>query len=197
MSSFHFKKVTHRLKRYFRPGETGRSEADELHNKPTPANPSPAQPASATEVTMTPITPTPGDGATGEIKISRDLWQIAFDQLKDPGRRDLLTAQLQGIRHAEEQPTYKTALDSVIETVQDQYEIRNLKNDKKIRKAAKQILNATLGIQQYANAIVPCDSSGYAYTAWSVVSLGFMVCGLFTKFWDAVLIIRKDDPELF
>lgn len=210
--SFRLTKVTRRFKRHFRPGG-----AKELHDEPPPVILSPAQPTSTDSVDKSDTSPgdvnldgispddtspgdtnpdntSPEDGGPGEINLSRGLWQAAFGQLKDPGRKQLLTIQLEDIRHEKVQPTYITALDSVIGTVQNQYKTRSLKDDKKIGKAAKQILNAALGIQQYVNAIVACDPSGYASTAWSVVSLGFMVCGLLMNPWNAVLIIQKDDP---
>lgn len=198
MSPSSFKKFKHSLRRHLKPSKIGSAGAEELHDQPTLASPSPALPASAIPVEG-PHT-RPNDGEPGEISFPPNLWQAAFSQLKDPGKQHLLMAGLpiENVHRAGDttSPKIEIALHSVIETVQEQYEIRSLKNDNRLYKTAKQILDAALSLRQSISAVVACDPTGHASTAWSIVSLGLMVCGLLINSWKAVLIMQKDDSEL-
>lgn len=167
-----------RLRRHSKPSKIDSDGTEELHNQPTLDSPSPAPPASAISVEW-PYT-RPNDERPKETPFPPNLWQAAFSQLEDDKKR-LLTTGLptENVNRGSDTapPNIEIALDTVIETVQEQYEIRRLKNDNGLYKMAKQIFEAASSLRQSISAVVACDPTGHASTAWSIVSVGLMVCG--------------------
>lgn len=175
------KKFKSRLGRQSRPSEIDSAGTEELHNQPAVASPSPAPSASAGPVEG-PRTRS-ADERPNETPAPPNLWQTAFSQLEDNKKR-LLTIGLANEKnvHCNKDMTslnIEDALNGVIDTVQDQCEIRRLKNDNRLHKVAKQILESVLTLQKSIGASVACDPTGHASTAWSIVSLGLMVCGVY------------------
>lgn len=179
MSPSAFEKFNRRLRRHLKPSKIGSTGAEKLHDLPTLATPSPALPASANPVEG-PHT-RPNDERPNETPFPPNLWQAAFSQLKEDKQLLLRTGLTNESVHCDRDttsPKIEIALHSVIETVQEQYETRSLKNDNRLYKTAKQILDAALSLQQSISAVVACDPTGHVSTAWSIVSLGLMVCGV-------------------
>lgn len=175
------KKFKSRLGRHSKSSKIDSAGTEELHNQPAVARPSPAPLASAGSVDG--LCTRPDDERPNEIPSPPNLWQTAFSQLEDDKKR-LLTIGLTNEKNVHwDKDTaslnVENALNGVIDTVQEQFEIRRLKNDNRLHKVAKQILEAALNIRQSIGAVVACDSTGHASTAWSIVSLGLMVCGVY------------------
>ncbi|KAI3055665.1 hypothetical protein CBS147353_11284 [Aspergillus niger] len=104
----------------------------------------------------------------------QDLWKSAFDLLSREERNALRTSLV---------PSSTTdALNDVIETTKEKYEIYQEKGGIRIRKStgeevnirkiSRKIINATLSFQEVISAGVACDPTGHAASAWAIVSLG-------------------------
>ncbi|CAI7584165.1 unnamed protein product [Penicillium crustosum] len=106
-----------------------------------------------------------------------DLWQAAFQQLDVKHKSALMTKWSDpgnGTKSTDATGLdIKIALDKVIDTVKEQYEIGKLKDEKKwLNGAPQKILGAVLALQSNISAIVACDPTGHAASAWAVISLG-------------------------
>lgn len=109
-----------------------------------------------------------------------DLWQAAFQQLDVKHKSALMTKWSDpgnGTKSTDATGLdIKIALDKVIDTVKEQYEIGKLKDEKKwLNGAPQKILGAVLALQSNISAIVACDPTGHAASAWAVISLGLSV----------------------
>ena len=171
-----FKKLKTHLRRHKKHSKIDDAGTEELHDQSILATPSPALPASAN-----PIKPYTrrNDEKPSETPFPPDLWQAAFSQLEKDKQLLLRTRLTNESDHCDNyttSPNIEIALDCVIETVRQQYETRSLKSDNRLYKTAKQILDAALGLRQSISAVVACDPTGHAFTAWSIMSLGLMVC---------------------
>ncbi|GKZ52026.1 hypothetical protein AbraIFM66951_009724, partial [Aspergillus brasiliensis] len=105
------------------------------------------------------------------------LWEEAFSQLE---RKDQLTLMSNSSTDATDNDKSTSSgledtLDKVIETVKTQCEIQKLKNDTHIKKGSRTILNAALALQSNISALVACDPTGHASSAWAVISLGLTI----------------------
>ncbi|KAK1146567.1 hypothetical protein N8T08_002997 [Aspergillus melleus] len=111
----------------------------------------------------------------------RNLWQEAYDKLDDKQKLNLEAGV--EINHTDARTIKRSdddgssglikALNSVIETVEQQYEIRTSKrNNNRLRESAKKILTATLSVKGVISAVAAFDPTGHATSAWTVVSLG-------------------------
>ncbi|GKZ76927.1 hypothetical protein AnigIFM56816_009036 [Aspergillus niger] len=116
----------------------------------------------------------------------KDLWQVAFDNL-DPKQKQWLSKE-------EQSPT------KVIQEVISETEIKYTEYKKKeliirkhdggeikVREIAQNILAAALNAQQIITAIVSFDPSGYASSAWTIVSLGLTMVQRDIARRDAIL----------
>lgn len=189
MSYRFFKKVKSGFKRQSKPSEVGSAGTEEAPNKSVlgALSPAPSEPSSL-PVSSTQSAPsasgiptddeTPHEQKPVQKHPSLNVWQDAFSQL-DTDKQNLLLLGLEkeGKDHDKEMTSAKIeiALQSVIETVQQQHEIRTLKNDNKVHKAAKEILGAASSLREVIGAAVACDPTGHASTAWTIISLGLKV----------------------
>ncbi|PYI03550.1 WD40 repeat-like protein [Aspergillus sclerotiicarbonarius CBS 121057] len=108
---------------------------------------------------------------------SPSLWQGAFSRLPLEDQRVLMP---DSTTHAIGQDpkvssTMEDVLKGVINTVRAQHEIRSLKNDNCLQEGARKILNAALAAQGSISALVACDPTGHASSAWTVISLGLKI----------------------
>lgn len=109
---------------------------------------------------------------------SQDLWKSAFDLLSREEQNALRTSLVSS--------STTDALNNVIETTKEKYEIYQEKGGIRIRKStgeeisirkiSKKIINATISFQEVISAGVACDPTGHAASAWAIVSLGLTVC---------------------
>ncbi|BCR98592.1 NACHT and WD40 domain protein [Aspergillus luchuensis] len=105
---------------------------------------------------------------------SQDLWKSAFDLLSREEQNALRTSLVSS--------STTDALNNVIETTKEKYEIYQEKGGIRIRKStgeeisirkiSKKIINATISFQEVISAGVACDPTGHAASAWAIVSLG-------------------------
>lgn len=109
-----------------------------------------------------------------------NIWQAAFDQLDEKQKRNLMTNKSTSDTSGnDEAPTsdIESVLDTVIDTVKKQHEIRRLKReDRWLGDGPQKVLSAVLALQANISAVVACDPTGHASSAWTVVSLGLTVC---------------------
>lgn len=175
------KEFRSRLGRHSKPGKINSAGTEEIHNQPAVTSPSPAPSASAGPVEG--LRTRSGDERPNETPCPPNLWQAAFSQLEDDKQR-LLTIGLPNEKNAHcgrdtTSLNIENALNGVIETVQKQCEMRRLKSDNRLHKVARHILDAALILRNNIGAVVACDPTGHASPAWSIVSLGLMVCGVY------------------
>ncbi|KAJ5107654.1 hypothetical protein N7456_004329 [Penicillium angulare] len=117
--------------------------------------------------------------ATGkgiENDTSKSLWDRAFESLRPNQQRDLrllLSETNDDTKIHSGDPQIKRALRDVAETVQEQHNIRQAKNDgNRIHEAAKGILRAAWSLESTVTKVVVVDPTGYSTAVWGVVSLG-------------------------
>ncbi|OJJ29741.1 hypothetical protein ASPWEDRAFT_32979 [Aspergillus wentii DTO 134E9] len=158
-----------------KPGKEGATE--KLHpSQPGSQSPSPSVTVSANSVRDSDKPNTKPE----EEYHPPDLWQAAYDQLEED-KRLILEIGHPDINVSNEDDAASSKLEvilgGVIETVQKQHEIRELKreNSTQVRKHAGTILNAAFILQDSISKVVGCDPTGHASTAWAVVSLGLMM----------------------
>ncbi|KAJ5736809.1 uncharacterized protein N7483_001934 [Penicillium malachiteum] len=113
----------------------------------------------------------------------QDLWQCAFEQLEQKDQDDL---QFHSESSSDEQVRNdtqpKNMVGQVIETTKDTYKeyqktgglrIKNpTGGDVDLRKVAGKSIKVALSVQDVISKGVAWDSTGYAASAWAVVSLG-------------------------
>lgn len=187
-------KFFEKFKRRLKPSETGSAGTEEVPNHSAQATLSPASSEpSSSEPSSKPVLPIQSAPSTSVLPaydeiphdqkpVQKDpplnIWQDAFNQL-DTDKQNLLMLGLgkEEKDHDKDMTSAKIelALQSVIETVQQQHEIRTLKNDNKVHKAASEILSAASSLREVIGAAVACDPTGHASTAWTVISLGLKV----------------------
>ncbi|OJJ45212.1 hypothetical protein ASPZODRAFT_143860 [Penicilliopsis zonata CBS 506.65] len=100
-----------------------------------------------------------------------NLWQAAFEKLEGKQKNILMP-------NASNSTTsdIKSALNDIIETVNQQSEIRKLKReDKWFGDGPEKVLRAVLALQANISAVVACDPTGHASSAWAAVSFGLMI----------------------
>ncbi|GKZ39891.1 hypothetical protein AbraIFM66950_001488, partial [Aspergillus brasiliensis] len=117
------------------------------------------------------------------------LWEEAFSQLE---RKDQLVLMSNSSSDATDNDKLtssglEAALGKVIETVKTQCEIRKLKNDTHIKEGSRKILNAALALQSNISALVACDPTGHASSAWAVISLGLTITQNYSEQQDVWL----------
>ncbi|KAI2885980.1 hypothetical protein CBS13152_7275 [Aspergillus niger] len=119
---------------------------------------------------------------------SQDLWKSAFDLLSREEQNALQTSLV---------PSSTTdALNDVIETTKEKYEIYQEKGGIRIRKSTgeeinirkifKRIINATLSFKEVISAGVACDPTGHAASVWAIVSLGLTMAENYSDRRDAL-----------
>jgi hypothetical protein len=108
-----------------------------------------------------------------------NIWQAAYDQLNEEQKRNLLTNNSASDRSDNGEattPDIESTLNTVIDTVKKQHEIRKLKKqDSWLGDGPQKILSVVLSLQENISAVIACDPTGHASSAWAVVSLGLTV----------------------
>jgi hypothetical protein len=121
-----------------------------------------------------PVDVTNGSSKIGDLD-AKNYWQMAYDELTEGDRKTLET--LLAVTAAETQNAgrsrTKEILNEVIKATEAQYEAEQSKDG--LRATAYKILHSTLSFQDVINTAVKFDPTGYASSAWAMVSLGLTV----------------------
>ncbi|KAL4783825.1 hypothetical protein BJX76DRAFT_348278 [Aspergillus varians] len=116
---------------------------------------------------------------------AKDYWQIAYDELTESDRNTLtlLLATATKPQDAGRSRT-KEILDKVINATETQYKEKLRKDG--IRATAHQILNSALSFQDVVSNTMKFDPTGYASSAWAIVSLGLTMAKNHADLQDAL-----------
>ncbi|CAG8412259.1 unnamed protein product [Penicillium salamii] len=113
---------------------------------------------------------------TNEKEDPRDLWHAAFEKLDEKQKCVLMSNPSEPDEAKSEDVTgrdIKITLDQVVEIVNRQNEIGKVKGEKRwLNGVAQKVLGSVLALQSNVSAIVACDPTGHASSAWAVISLG-------------------------
>jgi hypothetical protein len=106
---------------------------------------------------------------------ARDHWQAAYDALSESDRNTLTTTLPVMTTEPQDAGRARTReiLDEVVKTTETQYKEDPRKDN--TRETAHKILNCVLSFQDVVNNMVKFDPTGYASSAWAIVSLGLTV----------------------
>jgi hypothetical protein len=109
---------------------------------------------------------------------TKDYWQIAYDELTESDRNTLVNPLLAAATDNQEAGCGQTKkiLEQVVKATEAQY--RENRNKNSIRATAHRILNSALSFQDVVSNVVRFDPTGYASSAWAIVSLGLTVWSL-------------------
>ncbi|KAI2853490.1 hypothetical protein CBS11350_228 [Aspergillus niger] len=103
---------------------------------------------------------------------TKDFWQMAYEALTESDPNSI--AVLFPLTGTKSQDTgnarTREKLDEVVEATKAQYKEKQGKDS--IRATADKILNSVLSFQDVVDNIVKFDPTGYASSAWAIVSLG-------------------------
>ncbi|KAL4935443.1 hypothetical protein BDV06DRAFT_217427 [Aspergillus oleicola] len=116
---------------------------------------------------------------------AKDFWRMAYDKLTERDRNTLAT--LLPAMTAEPQDAgcsrTKEILNQVVETTETQYREKERKDG--IRAKAHRILNSALSFQDVISNTVKFDPTGYASSAWAIVSLALTMAKNHSSLQDA------------
>lgn len=103
------------------------------------------------------------------------LWQMAYDELTESDRNTLAALLPATTTKAQDVSGERTKeiLDGVVKATEAQYREKGGKDG--IRATAHKILNSALSFQDVVSNIAKFDPTGYASSAWAIVSLGLTV----------------------
>jgi hypothetical protein len=106
---------------------------------------------------------------------ARDHWQAAYDALSESDRNTLTTTLPVMTTEPQDAGRARTReiLDQVVKATETQYKEDPRKDN--ARETAHKILNCVLSFQDVVNNAVKFDPTGYASSAWAIVSLGLTV----------------------
>jgi len=117
----------------------------------------------------------------GEKQTRRDLWSAAFEQL-DSSKRKTLEDSSTSVGQSD---TSVSVVEYVIQQTEEAYEDYKKKgwrvqrgkgkDEINVRDEAKKILSATLDVKSLIDSAVRSDPTGYASTAWTIVSFGLQL----------------------
>ncbi|CAK41750.1 uncharacterized protein An13g03540 [Aspergillus niger] len=103
---------------------------------------------------------------------TKDFWQMAYEALTESDPNSI--AVLFPLTGTKSQDTgnarTREKLDEVVEATKAQYKEKQRKDS--IQTTANKILNSVLSFQDVIDNIVKFDPTGYASSAWAIVSLG-------------------------
>lgn len=106
---------------------------------------------------------------------TKDFWQMAYEALTESDPNSI--AVLFPLTGTKSQDTgnarTREKLDEVVEATKAQYKEKQRKDS--IQTTANKILNSVLSFQDVIDNIVKFDPTGYASSAWAIVSLGLTV----------------------
>ncbi|KAJ5225760.1 hypothetical protein N7468_006985 [Penicillium chermesinum] len=112
---------------------------------------------------------------------ARDRWQMAYDALSESDR-DTLATLLPVVTTAPQdagRARTREIFDQVVKATETQYKEDSRKSG--TRATAHKILNCVLSFQDVVDNVVKFDPTGYASSAWAIVSLGLTVGHLTDK----------------
>ncbi|KAJ5618683.1 hypothetical protein N7528_006794 [Penicillium herquei] len=120
---------------------------------------------------------------------AKDYWQMAYETLTET-ERNILVKHLPGIPATTEplengRARTKQILDQVIEATKSQYKDNQGKDG--IREKAQKILNCVLSFQDVVKSALQFDPTGYASSAWGIVSLGLTMAKNHATLRDALV----------
>jgi hypothetical protein len=115
------------------------------------------------------------DNSKSDDYNARDHWQAAYNALSESNRNTLMT-MLPTIT-TEPQDAGRSwineILDEVVKATESQYKAEQRREG--IQTTAHKIINSALSFQDVVNTAVRFDPTGYASSAWAIVSLGLTV----------------------
>lgn len=115
------------------------------------------------------------DTSKTENNDTKDYWQIAYNELTESDRNTLATPFGTAATDHREAGCGQTKdiLEQVVKATEAQY--RENQNKNGIRATAHRILDSALSFQDVVSNVVRFDPTGYASSAWAIVSLGLTV----------------------
>ncbi|KAL2810607.1 hypothetical protein BJX63DRAFT_310029 [Aspergillus granulosus] len=127
------------------------------------------------------------DGSKADNQDANDHWQMAYDELTEKDRNTLTTllpATATGPQDAG-RSQIKDILGQVVCSTETQYRESQRRNN--IRATVHKILNCALSFQDVVDNTVKFDPTGYASSAWAIVSLGLTMARNHADLRDALL----------
>ena len=105
-----------------------------------------------------------------------DLWQMAHDELSESDQNTLATLLPATATKPQDASgsRMKEILDEVVKATEAQY--REKGREDSIRATAHKIIKSALSFQDVISNTVKFDPTGYASSAWAIVSLDLTVC---------------------
>jgi hypothetical protein len=150
---------------------TGRSkDKDTPSASHDPSTPELTNPAGANSGPTKPE----ADNSKSDDYNARDHWQAAYDALSESDRNTLTTLLPAMTTKPQDagRSRIKEILDGVVKATETQYKAERREG---IRTKAHEIINSALSFQDVVNTAVRFDPTGYASSAWAIVSLGLTV----------------------
>jgi hypothetical protein len=142
----------------------------------SPPTPKPSASATSTKLDAQSGSVNPQtDGSETDNYDAKDHWQKAFDELSESDQNTLATLLPAMITEPQDAGRARTreVLDQVVKAAETQYKENPRKDDS--RETAHKILNCVLSFQSVVDNAVKFDPTGYASSAWAIVSLGLTV----------------------
>jgi hypothetical protein len=168
--SVHRKKqsVFGRLKTVLR----GRSKENE--KVLTPSRPSSSELTASAAAKTGPVDPKTDDSKSNNYD-AKDYWQMAYEEVIKSDQNILTTLLPSTATEPQDAGRARTKeiLDDVVKATEMQYRENQRKNY--MRGTAHKIINAALSFQDIVSNVVKFDPTGYASSAWAIVSLGLTV----------------------
>ncbi|KAL4815688.1 hypothetical protein BDW67DRAFT_176016 [Aspergillus spinulosporus] len=126
------------------------------------------------------------DTSKTENNDTKDYWQIAYNELTESDRKTLATPFGTAATDHREAGCGQTKeiLEQVVKATEAQY--RENQNKNGIRATAHRILDSALSFQDVVSNVVRFDPTGYASSAWAIVSLGLTMAKNHADLQDAL-----------
>ncbi|KAL2847067.1 hypothetical protein BJX68DRAFT_276940 [Aspergillus pseudodeflectus] len=126
------------------------------------------------------------DGSKANDHDAKDHWQMAYDALSESDRNTLMTLPPAAAAKAKNASRSRTQeiLDEVVKATEAQYKAEQRREG--IRTTAHKIINSALSFQDVVNTAVRFDPTGYASSAWAIVSLGLTMAKNYAELRDAL-----------
>jgi hypothetical protein len=115
------------------------------------------------------------DGSKTNDHDVKDHWQMAYGALSESDRNTLTTILPAMTAEPQDAGRSRTneILNKVVKATETQYKAEQRREG--IRTTAHIIINSALSFQDVVNTAVRFDPTGYASSAWAIVSLGLTV----------------------
>lgn len=137
--------------------------------------PNTSEPTTKVDAKSDPVHPR-NDISKSDDHDAKNFWQMAYDKLTESDQDTLATLLPATAAKPQDvgRPRTEEILNQVVKTTEAQYREKGRKDG--IRATAYRILNSALSFQDVVNNAVKFDPTGYASSAWAIVSLGLTVC---------------------